>query len=97
MHNTFRVLITGRVQGVGYRAWTVTTATHLGVGGWVRNLESGEVEAVFSGTEAKLEEMIESCKQGPNHAVVDKIEIFSYKDEVAPGLFSAKPTASSSG
>ena len=92
MQHNIRVIISGRVQGVGYRAWTVKTATHLGVLGWVRNLKSGDVEALFRGSEDKLEAMLEACKQGPILARVDKIEIFSNNDEVEPGLFRAKPT-----
>lgn len=92
MHNSVRVVIAGRVQGVGYRAWAVKTATHLGVLGWVRNLNSGDVEAVFCGEQQRVESMIEECKKGPPACRVDKIEIFAWKDEVEPGLFSARPT-----
>ena len=92
MHNSVRVLIAGRVQGVGYRAWTVKTATHLGVLGWVRNTSGGDVEAVFCGEQNRIDAMIDACKEGPPEARVDKIEVFAWKDELEPGMFSARPT-----
>ncbi|NBO18670.1 MAG: acylphosphatase [Proteobacteria bacterium] len=92
MLNSVRVVIAGRVQGVGYRAWTVKTATHLGVMGWVRNLNNGDVEAVFSGDEQRIEAMLEACKEGPPSSRVEKIEVFAWKEELEPGLFSARPT-----
>ena len=63
MINTIRVVISGRVQGVGYRAWTVEKATHLGLGGWVRNRNEGSVEAVFNGEETVIAAMVEACKE----------------------------------
>lgn len=92
MHNTVRALISGRVQGVGYRAWAVRTAVHLGLTGWVRNLSNGDVEAVFSGSQERIEAMVEACKQGPEDARVDKIETFACKEDVEAGLFHARPT-----
>jgi acylphosphatase len=91
MHNVRRVVIHGRVQGVGYRAWTVAQATRLGLVGWVRNQSEGHVEAVFSGDNALIDQMIEACKEGPPAARVEKIETFTYKEELADGPFSARP------
>ena len=68
-----RCVITGRVQGVWYRAWTEKEATALGLDGWVRNLSDGSVEALFSGPEAVVRDMIGRCRSGPPLANVDGI------------------------
>ena len=59
------VLIRGRVQGVGYRAWTERTACERGLGGWVRNRRDGAVEAVFMGETAAVDAMLAACRAGP--------------------------------
>lgn len=64
------VIISGRVQGVGYRAWTEDAAAERQLRGWVRNRRSGTVEAVFVGSEAGVTEMIDACRQGPSAAHV---------------------------
>lgn len=69
------VLIAGRVQGVGFRAWVKRTADSLGVSGWVRNLRSGEVEAVFSGPEATVSAMITACRDGPEWSTVRDVSV----------------------
>ena len=69
-----RVRISGRVQGVGFRAWTRGEAARLGLSGWVRNLPGGDVEAVFSGPDAAVEAMLSLCRKGPRHALVDRVE-----------------------
>lgn len=69
------LLISGRVQGVFYRAFTKEVAESLGLKGWVRNLRDGRVEAVFEGDEDKISIAIERCKEGPPYAKVDNIEI----------------------
>ncbi|MCX8034373.1 MAG: acylphosphatase [Thermodesulfovibrio sp.] len=69
------LLISGRVQGVFYRAFTKDVADSLGLKGWVRNLRDGRVEAVFEGDEDKISIAIERCKEGPPHAKVDNIEV----------------------
>lgn len=91
-HSAVRVIIGGRVQGVGFRAWTVKTATHLGLLGWVRNLSNGDVEAVFSGEQERIDDMLEACKKGSVLSRVDRLDVFAWKDELEPGLFSARPT-----
>jgi acylphosphatase len=68
------VLIQGRVQRVGYRAWTEDTARAHGLEGWVRNRLDGTVEAVFAGPTAVVGAMIEACRHGPRAAQVDSIE-----------------------
>ncbi len=69
------VRISGRVQGVGYRAWTVDEAQRRGLSGWVRNRADGDVEAVFSGPAATVEDMIAACRRGPFSARVDHVMI----------------------
>jgi acylphosphatase len=67
------VLVSGKVQGVGYRASTWDTAILLKLNGWVRNLRDGRVEAVFEGPKAQVEEMIRWCHKGPPIAVVEQV------------------------
>jgi len=69
-----RVLIRGRVQGVGYRAWLEFRASGLDLRGWVRNRRDGSVEALFEGTEDVVAAMIGSCWRGPASARVDDID-----------------------
>ncbi|OZH52372.1 acylphosphatase [Hydrocoleum sp. CS-953] len=67
------VLISGKVQGVGYRFSTLNTAVSLGINGWVKNLPDGRVEAVFEGREELVKKMINWCYQGPKSAVVQNV------------------------
>jgi acylphosphatase len=68
---TLRVVITGRVQGVGYRAFVEYEALKNGVGGWVRNRRDGSVEAVFSAEAGAVAAMIAACREAPPGAYVD--------------------------
>ncbi len=70
-----RLLISGRVQGVAFRAYTEREAGSLGVKGWVRNLPDGRVEAHLEGDPSAVEKMIEWCRRGPSHARVTGVEI----------------------
>jgi acylphosphatase len=72
---TVTVKIDGRVQGVYFRAWTDRTARSLGLDGWVRNREDGNVEAVFSGPTEQVDEMLRRCADGPPDAKVTKVTI----------------------
>ncbi len=69
------VFISGRVQGVFFRACTRDEARHLGLNGWVRNLADGRVEAVFEGEEQQVRQMIAWCHAGPAYALVRKVEV----------------------
>jgi acylphosphatase len=69
------VLVRGRVQGVGYRAWTQRTAMRHGLDGWVRNRADGSVEALFIGAIDVVELMIEACRSGPRSASVHSLDI----------------------
>lgn len=69
------VLISGHVQGVFFRGYTQRRANALGVTGWVRNLPDGQVEAVIEGDEARVNEMVAWCRQGPPNALVTGVEV----------------------
>ena len=88
---TIRVVITGRVQGVWYRGWTVDEALERGLSGWVRNRRDGSVEALFSGPEAAVRAMIERCREGPPAARVDEIVELSERAPAEAG-FRQRPT-----
>jgi len=72
-----RVVIRGRVQGVGYRAWAEYTAQERGVAGWVRNRRDGAVEALFAGMADDVLAMIEACREGPPGALVQAVDQLS--------------------
>ena len=74
-HRTVHVTITGRVQGVGFRAHVRDRARELGVSGWVRNREDGSVEARVSGPAAAVEEMLDALREGPSFARVEKVNV----------------------
>lgn len=67
------VYVSGRVQGVFYRATTREQARERGVDGWVRNLDDGRVEAVFEGPEDAVAAMVEWCHEGSPQARVDDV------------------------
>lgn len=69
------VFVSGKVQGVYYRATTRDTARETGVDGWVRNLDDGRVEAVFEGPTDAVEEMVEWCHTGSPAARVANVDV----------------------
>ena len=71
--NARHLLIEGRVQGVGYRAWMVREARRLGLAGWVLNTATGSVEAVVAGPEPAVQALLTACRRGPLLARVDGI------------------------
>ncbi|WP_376088854.1 acylphosphatase [Roseomonas sp. CCTCC AB2023176] len=84
--------IEGRVQGVGYRDWLIGIARRAGVSGWVRNRTDGSVEALLSGDEAAVGQVLLDCRRGPPLARVDRItESFTDPPE-EPG-FVRRPTS----
>ncbi|WP_246265862.1 acylphosphatase [Aromatoleum diolicum] len=70
-----RLMIRGRVQGVGYRASAQFEAERLGLSGWVRNRGDGSVEALIAGPETAVEQFVAWAHRGPTHAQVAAIEI----------------------
>jgi acylphosphatase len=69
------LLISGDVQGVGFRSWAFRQAQGLGLTGWVKNREDGTVELVAEGLREKLEELIKRCQRGPDVVWVEGVDI----------------------
>lgn len=69
------IFISGRVQGVGFRAFTRKEASSRGIKGWVKNLADGRVEIIIQGEREDIKDMIKRIKEGPSFARVDDIEI----------------------
>ena len=96
-HISRHILVHGRVQGVGFRAFVELEAHKRGLEGWVRNRRDGSVEAVFSGEAALIADMIEVCRRGPMGARVDVLhqrdgEAVDLKARAPGELFSLLPT-----
>jgi acylphosphatase len=87
-----RVLIAGRVQGVGFRYWTERVARELGLSGWVRNRRDGSVEALFSGSADAVAEMLDRTHDGPIGAMVVSVRILEEGLDPPDG-FDVLPTA----
>jgi acylphosphatase len=85
------VTISGRVQGVGYRAWTAERAAARGLSGWVRNRRDGGVEAVFCGDPREVDAMIADCAEGPRLASVRSVDVRD-SDTAETGPFRVLPT-----
>ncbi len=88
----YRYRVTGRVQGVWFRGWTVSTAIGLGLDGWVRNRRDGSVEAVASGPADKLEQFRLALHQGPPMADVTGVAVEPTEAPAGTGFHQA-PTA----
>lgn len=85
------VLVSGVVQGVGYRAWTVAKARELGLDGWVRNRVDGRVEALFAGPAEAVARMVDACRRGPRLARVDAVRSTDTAEPIEAG-FRCLPT-----
>ncbi|HJS84864.1 MAG TPA: acylphosphatase [Acetobacteraceae bacterium] len=84
-----RVVISGRVQGVGYRDWMASRARALGLDGWVRNRSDGTVEALVAGEADAVEELLRRCRRGPRLAEVAAIVEELADPPEAPGFVRA--------
>lgn len=80
-----RVLVSGRVQGVFYRASCAEQARAAGLAGWVRNLPDGRVEAMFEGDDDAVERLVTWCRSGPPRAAVTDVQV----EDVEPDGASA--------
>lgn len=85
MQRRVHIWVSGRVQGVCYRASACERAKALRLTGWVKNLADGRVEAVAEGDETAVAAFLAWCKQGPGYADVEGLEV---SDEAANGEFS---------
>ena len=85
-----RVVVRGRVQGVGYRAWTEDTAILNGLDGWVRNRRDGCVEAIVSGPAADIDAIVAWSRRGPAGAQVTAVSVEPTTGEFAE--FNIGPT-----
>jgi acylphosphatase len=84
---TLHLIISGRVQGVGYRAWAQRSARKLGLSGWVRNLTDGSVEAVVRGPVEVVNQFVGACQAGPTLARVTAVDtVVIEKTEVLTGF-----------
>ncbi|MEN3747868.1 acylphosphatase [Sphingomonas sp. HF-S3] len=90
---TQRIFVSGRVQGVTYRDWTVRTAKKFGLTGWVRNLSDGRVEILADGEEEAIGQLVEACREGPTMARVDNVSAVHDTDKPVKG-FTKRFTAS---
>ena len=82
----WRLVVLGRVQGVGFRWWTVYTAERLGLRGWVRNRRDGSVEIQAIGPRDRVEALALACESGPGAARVSAVERFPAEDDGARGF-----------
>lgn len=92
MIKSLHLIIHGRVQGVGYRAWTTARARELGLSGWVRNRNDGTVEAVIIGDEQTLGLMVRDCNDGPPAARVIGIDVKPWTGVIVEGFTSRETT-----
>jgi len=87
-----RLIIRGRVQGVGYRVWARGEARRLALDGWTRNRRDGSVEILAVGNDPALERLVEVCWRGPAGAAVTLVERTVTEDDGSVG-FEVRPTA----
>ncbi|MDQ6813810.1 MAG: acylphosphatase [Bacteroidota bacterium] len=77
---TLHLLIKGKVQGVFFRASAKEVADRLGITGWIKNTDPGDVEAVLAGSETQLTVFLSWCRQGPRGATVSEVISTEEKD-----------------
>ena len=75
------LVISGKVQGVGFRYWLQRLAVEKNICGWVKNKTSGNVEALIIGEEKEIRELIKLCEIGPNSAKIDYVQINDYSKD----------------
>lgn len=88
-----RILVSGRVQAVGFRDWIVRTARTENITGWVRNRSDGSIEMVASGDEDAVQRFADACREGPERARVDHVEVLPADNEKPGKGFTKRFTA----
>ena len=81
------LLISGKVQGVGFRHWLSMRAIEKNIFGWVRNISTGEVEALLIGNDEDVHKLIKQCKQGPFSSKVIQVKIRDYQQDYSKKSF----------
>ena len=82
LNETRRYVVTGRVQGVGFRWFVEHAAVQLGLAGWVRNRADGSVEVLASGPRQKLQDLYTELRKGPRASRVENVEV----EDAAPDI-----------
>lgn len=82
MRKLVHLLIKGKVQAVGYRAFVALQAELFALEGWVRNRRDGSVEAVIAGDASKVDALIEACRKGPPASRVSAIDVSETNEEM---------------
>ena len=81
------IVITGRVQGVGFRYWLYKAAVQNNIKGWVKNKISGEVETLLIGNDLGVKNLIDLCEKGPPSSKVTSIIVQDYQKEYSGKSF----------
>ena len=84
---TYRLILKGRVQGVGFRHWLYLKAIKKNIRGWVKNKITGEVEALLIGNDEDVNVVIKQCEKGPHSSNVTQVKIQDYKQEYSKKSF----------
>ena len=81
------IVITGKVQGIGFRYWLYKAAIQRNIDGWVTNKISGEVEALIIGNDENVNDLIKLCEKGPTFSKVTKVKVQNYQKEYSKKSF----------
>ena len=82
------LVITGKVQGVGFRYWMKNLAINNNINGWVKNKMSGDVEALIVGEEKNVRKLIKLCEIGPSSATIQNIQVNDYNKDYSEKGFN---------
>jgi acylphosphatase len=85
-----RYSLKGRVQGVGFRYFTLLTANELGIKGWVRNLSNGDLEVHAEGPEGEMRQFLLQIESGPSFAIVEHVDVQKVKPVKCQGFSICK-------
>ena len=82
------LVISGKVQGVGFRYWMKNLAINNNINGWVKNKMSGDVEALIVGEEKDVRKLIKLCDIGPSSATIQNIQVNDYNQDYSEKGFN---------